>query len=186
MIIDAHAHFVPPAFLDEMASGRRKFPSVKVAAEGGAFRFAFAGDDAKRPVPAGMSDAPGRGKWLADHGIDKQVVGGWLDVFGYDIPADEGADWSRYFNEHMLKGVAPYPFLVPLATVPMQSGKHAAKVLEEALDQGFAGAMIGTQPKGAKGVLDDPDLDPFWEAASRRNATLRCSCIRRSARPTSG
>lgn len=172
MIIDAHAHFVPPAFLDEAASGRRSFPSVKVAVENGGFRFAFAGDNAKRPVPPGMADADRRRKWLADHGIDKQVVGGWLDVFGYDIPADEGTDWSRYFNEHMLKGVKLHPFLVPLATVPMQSGKHAAKVLEEALDLGFPGAMIGTQPKGATGVLDDPDLDPFWEAASRRKATL--------------
>jgi aminocarboxymuconate-semialdehyde decarboxylase len=72
----------------------------------------------------------------------------------------------------MRKGVAGLPFFVPLATVPMQSGKHAAKVLEEAMDAGFHGAMIGTQPKGATGVLDDPDLDPFWEAASRRKATL--------------
>ena len=32
--------------------------------------------------------------------------------------------------------------------------------------------MIGTQPKGTTGVLDDPDLGPFWEAASRRKATL--------------
>ncbi len=32
--------------------------------------------------------------------------------------------------------------------------------------------MIGTQPKGASGVLDDPDLTPFWEAASARQATL--------------
>jgi aminocarboxymuconate-semialdehyde decarboxylase len=61
---------------------------------------------------------------------------------------------------------------VPLATVPMQSGKLAAQALEEALDQGFHGAMIGTQPKGASGVLDDPDLNPFWEAASARKATL--------------
>ena len=172
MIIDAHAHYVPPEFLDEVASGRRKFPSVNLTAENGAYRFAFANNDAKRPVPPGMSDTDKRKKWLADHGIDKQVVGGWLDVFGYDIPADEGADWSRYFNEHLLKGVKPHPFLVPLATVPMQSGKHAAKVLEEAMDAGFTGAMIGTQPKGATGVLDDPDLEPFWEAASRRKATL--------------
>jgi aminocarboxymuconate-semialdehyde decarboxylase len=172
VIIDAHAHFVPPAFLDDMASQRHAFPSVKVAAENGGLRFAFAGNEPKRPVAKGMSDAEGRRRWLAEHGIDKQVVGGWLDLFGYDLPADEGADWSRFLNEHMRKGVASLPFLVPLATVPMQSGKHAAKVLEEAFDQGFPGAMIGTQPKGATGVLDDPDLDPFWEAASRRKATL--------------
>ena len=73
-----------------------------------------------------------------DSGIDKQVVGGWLDLFGYDMPADEGADWSRFLNEHhAARASAQYPFFVPLATVPLQSGKHAAKVLEEALDAGF-------------------------------------------------
>src|SRR5262245_53846671 len=105
VIIDAHAHYVPPAFLDEIASQKRSFPSVKAGAENGGHVFAFAGNAAKRPVPKGMSDAEGRQTWLKERGIDKQVVGGWLDLFGYDIPADEGADWSRYLNEHMLKGV---------------------------------------------------------------------------------
>jgi aminocarboxymuconate-semialdehyde decarboxylase len=72
----------------------------------------------------------------------------------------------------MLKAVSRIPFFIPLATVPMQSGKLAARVLEEALDQGFHGAMIGTQPKGGAGVLDDPDLEPFWKIASSRKATL--------------
>ena len=171
MIIDAHAHFVPQALLDEALS-QRSFRSVKVANEHGAIRFAFAGQEPKRPVPAGMSDVERRRKWLADRGIDKQVVGGWLDMFGYDLPADEGLEWSRFLNAHLLKAAAQIPFLVPLATVPMQSGKLAARALEDALDQGFHGAMIGTQPKGASGVLDDPDLDPFWEAASARKATL--------------
>ena len=93
-------------------------------------------------------------------------------MFGYDLPPDEALEWSRFLNEHMLKAVSGVPFFIPLATVPMQSGKLAARVLEEALDQGFHGAMIGTQPKGAAGVLDDPDLEPFWKAASSRKATL--------------
>lgn len=172
MIIDAHAHFVPPAFLEDMSSQPKRFPSIEVTIEDGGLRFVFAGKEPKRPVPRGMSDAEGRRGWLSDRGIDRQVVGGWLDLFGYDLPAEEGADWSRFLNEHMRRGVAQLPFLVPLATVPLQSGKHAAAVLEEALDAGFGGAMIGTQPKGAAGVLDDPDLEPFWEAASRRRATL--------------
>jgi aminocarboxymuconate-semialdehyde decarboxylase len=62
--------------------------------------------------------------------------------------------------------------LTPLATVPLQSGALAARVLEEALDAGFSGAMIGTQPKGLGGNLDDPELDPFWELASARRATI--------------
>ena len=56
--------------------------------------------------------------------------------------------------------------LVPLATVPMQSGKLAAKVLQEAIKAGMPGAMIGTQPHGSYGNLDDPDLDEFWETAA--------------------
>jgi aminocarboxymuconate-semialdehyde decarboxylase len=171
MIIDAHAHFVPQALLDE-ALVQRSFPSVKVHSENGGIRFAFAGQEAKRPVPAGMSDVERRRKWLADRGIDKQVVGGWLDMFGYDLPPDEGLEWNRFLNAHLLKATAQIPFLVPLATVPMQSGTLAAQALEEALDQGFRGAMIGTQPKGASGVLDNPDLNPFWEVASARKATL--------------
>ncbi len=171
MIIDAHAHFVPSSLLDELTSGRPLFPSVKVAVDGGV-RLSFAGNEAKRPIPAGMSTAEARRQWLVAHGIDKQVVGGWLDMFGYDLPAEESADWSRFLNGHMLAATAKLPFLVPLATVPMQRGELAARILEESLDAGFHGAMIGTQPKGASGVLDDPDLAPFWEAASARRATL--------------
>jgi len=44
--------------------------------------------------------------------------------------------------------------------------------LEHALANGFHGAMIGTQPRGAGGNLDDPDLNPFWETASAKHATL--------------
>ena len=39
-------------------------------------------------------------------------------------------------------------------------------MLREAHAAGFKGVMIGTQPKGKGGVLDDPALDPFWEAAN--------------------
>jgi aminocarboxymuconate-semialdehyde decarboxylase len=171
MIIDMHSHFVPQALLDDLAT-QRAFPSVKTTMEKGGLCMSFVGNKPTRPVMPLMSDVGKRREWLTVQRIDKQVVGGWLDMFAYELPPEEGADWSRYLNEHLLKGVAQIPELVPIATVPMQSGKLAAKVLEEALNAGFHGAMIGTQPKGLGGALDDPDLNPFWEAASAREVTL--------------
>lgn len=172
MNIDIHAHFVPPALRDALGAGKSGFPSVKSGLTEGQLRIAFCGNEAKRPVALAFSDVEARRKWLRDARIDTQIVAGWLDMFGYEMPAEEGADWSRYLNDHMLKGVKDLPWLAPLATIPLQSGKLAAKVLAEALDAGHKGAMIGTQPKGATGVLDDPDLDPLWELASERKAIL--------------
>ena len=172
MIIDTHAHFVPPALLADVKAQKRLFPSLTTKEERGHLCFSFAGAEMTRPVMPLLSDIEKRRAWMAEQDIDRQVVGGWLDSFGYELPADEGADWSRFYNEHLLAGVKALPALVPLATVPMQSGRHAARVLDEALDAGFHGAMIGTQPKGLGGVLDDPDLTPFWEVAHARKATL--------------
>jgi len=172
LIIDTHAHFVPPALLDDIKTQRRLFPSLKTREEKGQLCFSFAGAEMTRPVMPLLSDVDKRRDWMAEQFIDRQVVGGWLDSLGYELPAEEGADWSRFYNAHLLKGVNALPSLVPLATVPMQNGKHAAKVLEEALKAGFHGAMIGTQPKGLGGTLDDPDLTPFWEAAHAHKTTL--------------
>ena len=45
-------------------------------------------------------------------------------------------------------------------------------VLEGGMAAGFTGAMIGTQPKGVGGVLDDAELDPFWQAADETGAIV--------------
>ena len=172
MIVDTHAHFVPASLLEALKSERRLFPSVKVLAEGAGTKLAFAGGEATRPVSPKLIDLGQRKDWLAKQKIDCQLAGGWLDMFGYELPAAEGADWCRFVNEHMLAAVAGLPAVRPLACVPLQSGKLAASVLEEALGQGFKGIMIGTQPKGMGGTLDDPDLNPFWESASAKKVPV--------------
>jgi aminocarboxymuconate-semialdehyde decarboxylase len=109
---------------------------------------------------------------MGRNNIDIQVCGGWLDSFGYEVPAEEGAAWSRFINEHLMEGARAAGGLAPLATVPLQNGALAADVLREAIEAGFNGVMIGTQPKGSDGNLDDPDLDPFWQTASDLSATV--------------
>ena len=75
-------------------------------------------------------------------------------------------------NEHLKALTDREPRLIPLATVPLQDGARAAEVLRAAHAAGFRGAMIGTQPKGVGGVLDDPSLDPFWQAADDLGSML--------------
>ena len=93
-------------------------------------------------------------------------------MFAYEIPAEEGLRWSRLINTHLAKLAKDQPRFIPLATVPLQDGARAAEVLKEAHGQGFKGAMIGTQPKGKGGVLDDPSLLPFWEAANELGSII--------------
>ena len=172
MIIDTHAHFTPQPILDALKKDVGKFPSVELLADDGSYRLAFAGGAPTRPLSPKLRDAEQRLEWMDGQCIDAQVTGGWLDSFGYELPAEEGADWSRFLNGFMMRGTEDIDRLTPLATVPLQSGKLAAQVLEEAVKSGFAGVMIGTQPHGSGGNLDDPDLDPFWQAASALGTTV--------------
>lgn len=172
MIIDCHAHLVPPSLLDAIRSQTANFPSIRLIEESGSLGFSFAGGKPTRPVSKPLSDVPARLQWMDTQKVERQVVGGWLDMFGYETPAEEGARWSRLINSHLAQAGKDEPRFIPLATVPLQNGPLAAEVLREAHASGFRGAMIGTQPKGKGGVLDDPTLAPFWEAANELGSII--------------
>ena len=172
MIIDTHSHHVPEAMLDDLVSSKASFPSVELLAEDGKHRLAFAGGTPTRPVMQGLRRVEPRLAWMEEQSVDFQICAGWLDSFGYSIPAEEGLAWSRFVNAHLKRAADDNDGLLPLATVPLQDGETAARALEEAMGQGFSGAMIGTQPKDGSGKLDDPGLDAFWQAASDLGATL--------------
>jgi aminocarboxymuconate-semialdehyde decarboxylase len=166
MIVDIHAHMLPEAILQALQRQPDRFPSVELLESAGQFRLAFAGRAPTRPMLPRLRHAAPRAEFMAVHGLDRQLAGGWLDAFGYELPAEEGAEWSRFLNRGMWEAAAEVEGLVPLATVPLQDGRLAAAVLEEAVAAGFPGAMVGTRPMGGRGMLDDPALDPFWERAA--------------------
>jgi len=173
MIIDAHAHYVPPALLDELRDRRTDFPSVEMIEAKDSLAFSFAGKKATRPVAGFLRDMPGRLSWMDENGIDMQVIAGWLDMFGNDMPDSEGTEWARTINRHLRHTAdTSNDRFRSLCVVPLQDGPRAAEVLREAMEQGFAGTMIGTQPFGKGGVLDDPGLDAFWQAADELGALV--------------
>jgi aminocarboxymuconate-semialdehyde decarboxylase len=172
MIIDIHAHFLPRLLYDRFDAEAAKFPGVQLLRGDKGARLQFPGGEATRPISPKLSDLADRRDWMDRNGIDHQLVGGWLDSFGYELAANEGLAWSRYINACMHEALVDEQRFTPLATVPLQDGKMAAEVLGEAMEAGFGGVMIGTLPKGLGGVLDDPQLDPFWQAASDLGAGI--------------
>ncbi len=172
MIIDAHGHLLPEVMLEDLADSRKRFPNIEVERTDGKWQLGFAGGKLTRPIMPRLRETEERFGWMGEQGLDHQVCGGWLDAFGYELPAEEGAAWSRFTNDHLAAAAREAGKITTLCTVPLQDGAMAAAVLGEAMDAGFAGAMIGTQPKGLGGNLDDPDLDPFWEVASALGAVI--------------
>jgi aminocarboxymuconate-semialdehyde decarboxylase len=171
MIVDCHAHLVPTELLDAIQRDRARFPSLRLIENGG-LAFSFAGGKPTRPVSEPLSDIALRVNWMKEQGIDKQVVGGWVDMFGYELPGAEAEAWSRMTNDALLAAARAEPCFIPLACVPLADGKRAAAVLKDTVAAGFPGAMIGTLPRGVGSTLDDADLDPFWAAADETGALI--------------
>ncbi len=173
MIIDSHAHLVPPDLIEEIKDVSLNFPSIEIISSNKSISFSFLKNKLTRPISNKLFDVKERINWMDKQNITLQVVGGWVDMFGYQIPVEEGIRWSEMINRHLkiFSDQSNGRFL-PLATLPMQDGKAAAMVLDDIHKQGFKGVMIGTQPKGVGGVLDDPSLTPFWESADKNRSIL--------------
>jgi len=172
LIIDVHAHFIPTCLYERFDAQAAGFPGVKLLRDDKGVRMQFPGGEPTRPISPKLSDLADRRAWMDKNGIDHQLVGGWLDSFGYELLPREGLAWSRFINACMWDALRDEPRFTPLATVPLQDGALAAEVLGEAMAKGFGGAMIGTLPKGTGGNLDDPSLDPFWSTASSVGAAV--------------
>jgi len=165
MKIDIHAHLYPRQITSEFERVKADFPHVKMEQTNLGVRFQIGSESWTRPVAKGLIDIEKREEDIEHKGIDLQINAGWLDVTGYSLPAEEGARWSRFLNEHLSACIADKKQFLPLATVPLQDGELAAKELVRAKQSGHVGVMIGSFIPGT-GDLDSPHLNPFWQAAA--------------------
>lgn len=168
--VDVHAHLVPPGLLDDLARGRVRFPAIEVTPHEATYRVAFAGGTPTRPIAPGLTDHGRRRAWLDANAIGVQVVGGWLDIFGYDLPGDQGADWADVLTRSIAETAAKQGGQVALGTVPLQDPDRAARALVGLRRDGLPGVMVATRAGGRE--LSDPEFEPFWQAADQSRAVV--------------
>jgi aminocarboxymuconate-semialdehyde decarboxylase len=121
MIIDVHGHLAPPDLLAEIGKGWGLRGRQTVAAD----HEGFERHCRTSRLDGQTGDRPPR---------DRRLGPTW---FGHELPAAEGEPWCHLFNDAQLAAAKSERRFVPLASVPLQDGAHAAAVLKAAVAAGF-------------------------------------------------
>ncbi len=164
MRIDAHAHVIVPEVLREPWGPRVRW-------EDGAQVVELGG----RQVRSAVRDFVAIDQILeaqAEAGIDHVVLCPWVNLLGYEVPADEALERARIQNAGLAALRAAHPQRVSvLGTVPLQAPDLAAAELEALMGSGaFAGVEIAASVNGVP--LGDDALAPFWAAAEATGALV--------------
>jgi aminocarboxymuconate-semialdehyde decarboxylase len=93
-----------------------------------------------------------------------------MDISGYELDAGEADRFIKLQNDAMANIVKAHPDrFVGLGGLPLQDIALAVAELERIVQRlGFRGVEIGTNVAGRN--LDDPALEPFWQAAESLGA----------------
>ncbi|MBV9229789.1 MAG: amidohydrolase [Chloroflexi bacterium] len=171
MRVDFHTHFIPrqlPALAEKY--GDEGWPTLIHNAPCQADIY-FAGKHYRR-IDDRSWDPQRRLKDMALEGVDIQVLSPIPVTFGYELPAQGVLELAQMQNEEIAQAVAASPeHFIGLGTVPLQDPNSAANEVRRVVNTlGLAGVEIGTNIRGRN--LDDPELEPFWQACEEVGAAI--------------
>lgn len=172
MRIDMHAHYVPPKAVEAIERDATSYGIHLEEAANGARCACFNYGLQIRPFPPPLLDLDQRWQVMENMRVDRQILSGWADLFGYGMPAAEGARWCRLFNETLGEVAQQHDErLSALATAPLQAAQLAAQELEYGVKQCVAvGGVIAANVDEIS--LGETDLDPFWATAVDLNVPI--------------
>jgi aminocarboxymuconate-semialdehyde decarboxylase len=180
VIVDAHAHIVPPGVEDAVRSGA--WTGVIDLRDVDGREVFFVGGEARSPFPANLVSVERRISIMDSQGVDVQLVSSWVGSVVDDLPPEVAIPWAQAFNDALIDvSRASGDRLLALAQVPMQSSSAAVAELERVMaDPHVVGVEIKTMIDGAD--LDDPLFEDFWAAAAK----MRCLVLIHPDRALSG
>jgi len=172
MVIDVHAHYVPSDSLNVACQVGPRYGLKLERNERGRDMVTRDGKAILTQLKAEFSNLDLRLSIMDQQGVDMQALSPASTYFFYWMEAEESLEFARWLNDRCAEAVALHPRrFVALASVPMQDSRKAAAELERAMTRlGLRGVEIGSNINGR--YFDDPDFDPFWEAAQALDALI--------------
>ena len=178
-VIDTHAHIVPPALLERLSRGPVEGFAARRTDAGWVISVPGTGDT--RPAGPRMTDLAPRRDWMAEAGIDRQVLSPWLDI-QYGAAGTGSRGWTNRLNDAMAEAavelgtVALATVALPGAADPARGGsgrdgtgmeRAAADAAERCARGPFAGLVLPTDPPCGP-ALHEAAFDPLWTVVSER------------------
>ena len=165
--MDLHCHFIPPRLIERIQSEGAAH-SIHVTDRG---TVSFAGRDATQAFPEGMLDLNERLAWMDAQDVGIQVLSAWMDFSAYVLDEDDGVWLARSLNELTADAISGSDRFRGMAAVPLQAPEAAASELRHAVSElDMVAVEIATSVLDQE--LDDPSLEPFWDAAEELDALV--------------
>jgi len=167
MAIDVHAHYVPPSIIEKLLTDGASMGIDVVESEPQCHCLHFHYGLKCRPFFSRLLESPqARIESMQAQGVQKQILCGWVDVFGHGLEDSQGKRWHELLNNSMgefcAKNSNSFGFL---ASAHMPNAALAAKELERAVkEQGALGAVVACNVEGVN--LGELDLEEYWSCAS--------------------
>ncbi len=180
MIVDVHAHVVPPALVEQVRAGQWADGMELQESDG---RVTLAVDGQSRgAIEPGLLDTERRLAAMDAAGVEVQILSSWVGAILHGASADLAIGWATAFNDALADLIAEHPTrFLGLGQVALQAPGAAVDELRRIMrDPRFVGAEVTTRVGDRD--LDDPAFDPFWEAASQ----MRCLVLLHPDRALSG
>jgi aminocarboxymuconate-semialdehyde decarboxylase len=163
MTIDVHAHFVPPAIMDDIRRRGAEYGVTLLETAPGCHCCTFEHGQQIRPFFETLLSVDKRLAVMDRQGVDREILTVWADIFGYSLPADKGAAWHRVLNDSLARIAEATPDRFSwMASGPLQDAAAAARELERCKEAGAIGTIVAANMRGEN--LGDCPLDEFWAA----------------------
>jgi aminocarboxymuconate-semialdehyde decarboxylase len=160
--IDAHCHFLPPAYLDLV---RRDGARLGVGLEWIAGRPAFVTGSIRVPITPLFIDLAAQQEEMDTSGVGVRVLSPPPQLFQYAVDRGKMAEVCRLVNDATAEAIAKRgDRFAAWALLPLQDPVAAAREAERAVRSlDMRGLYIGSNVSGRG--LDAPELHPVYEAA---------------------
>ena len=166
MAIDVHAHYLPASLLERLRQAGSDVGVQVCEHTPGCPCLRFDDGLQTRPFFPRLVEAPQqRMDRMAGTGIERQILSGWTDIFGFGLEPAKGVAWHRLMNETLAEFCQQHAArFSALVSGYLPDAASAARELERGVRE--LGAVGGVATCNVNGInLGELPLDEYWAAA---------------------